>query len=134
MAMPKIKIGRYETTGGTAAAPPVGAEWAGWIEPEDKSWILFIRKDGRPSFFSSRDKDGGVAMGSWNLPAEAVAGTMLGAAHSALGAVEWAWVNEKGALDGEAREISRAIASKLHGIDINEIVMHAKEAVDKDGR
>lgn len=60
MAMPKIKIGRYETTGGTAAAPPVGAEWAGWIEPEDKIWILFIRQDGRPSFFSKRDKDGGV--------------------------------------------------------------------------
>ncbi len=59
--MPKIKVGHYKNTGGTASAPPVGARWAGWIEPEDKSWILFIGADGKPSFFPCREGSGAVA-------------------------------------------------------------------------
>lgn len=60
MAMPKIKIGRYETTGGTVSAPPVGKRWAGWIEPEDKSWIIFIRQDGGAVFYDTREPGGAV--------------------------------------------------------------------------
>lgn len=62
MSMPKIKIERYETTGGTEKAPPVGKEWAGYIEPEDRSWILYIRQDGTPFFFAHRDPETGACI------------------------------------------------------------------------
>lgn len=48
-----ITIGRYddpEKTGG----------WAGWVEPKDKSWILFIDKDNKTLFFPKRDETGGI--------------------------------------------------------------------------
>jgi hypothetical protein len=51
--MQNIIIGRYdnpEKTGG----------WAGWIEPEDRSWILFIAADGTTKFYPLRDDTGGV--------------------------------------------------------------------------
>ena len=40
--MQKIHVKRYES-------PTVG--FAGSIEPEDRSWVLFIAKDGAPSLF-----------------------------------------------------------------------------------
>lgn len=62
-AMPRITIARYNTTGGTATAPPVGKFYAGYLEPEDKRWILYIGVDGTPQFFGKRDADGGVIEG-----------------------------------------------------------------------
>jgi hypothetical protein len=61
-AMPRITIARYNTTGGTATAPPVGKFYAGYLEPEDKRWILYIGVDGTPQFFGKRDANGGVIM------------------------------------------------------------------------
>lgn len=58
--MKGIKIHRYSTTGGTEQAPPVGKYWAGYVEPEDKRWILFIQEDGTPFFFGSRDPETGA--------------------------------------------------------------------------
>lgn len=58
--MPKIKVGRYSVRGGTSSAPPVGRDWLGWVEPEDRSWIVFIDVAGRPVFYGQRGADGGV--------------------------------------------------------------------------
>lgn len=58
--MPKIAVGRYSAKGGTKSAPPVGAEWLGWLEPEDKSWILWVKRDGTPVFYGQREADGTV--------------------------------------------------------------------------
>lgn len=62
-AMPRILIGRYNTTGGTAQAPPVGQSYLGWVEDEAKTWIVFLAVDGTPQFFGMRDADGGVIEG-----------------------------------------------------------------------
>ena len=62
MGMPKIKIHRYDTTGGTEEAPPVGKFWAGYVEPDSKKWILYIREDGTPFFFGYRDPVSGACM------------------------------------------------------------------------
>jgi len=40
----------------------VSDEWQGWIEPEDRSWILFIRKDGTPFLFPNRNKKTGAVL------------------------------------------------------------------------
>jgi len=51
--MKDITIGRYDD-------PDKTGGWAGWVEPKDKSWILFIDKDGDTLFWPERDADGGV--------------------------------------------------------------------------
>ncbi len=51
--MQDITIGRYNN-------PDKVGGWAGWVEPKDQSWILFIDKDGKTLFWPKRDKDGGV--------------------------------------------------------------------------
>jgi hypothetical protein len=50
--MGNITVGRYE--GLTAA------EWQGWLEPEDRSWICFVGSDGKPVFFLDRDPETGA--------------------------------------------------------------------------
>jgi hypothetical protein len=50
--MMNIKVSRYED--------PHATGWAGYIQPEDRSWIAFIGLDGRPVFFLHRDENGGV--------------------------------------------------------------------------
>jgi len=60
--MEKIIIKRYE---------PESAGYQGTIEPEDKSWILYVGKDGAPLFYPHRHEDGGVAcqgVGRHNTP------------------------------------------------------------------
>ena len=52
--MGNVKVGRYSDQ------ESVG--WAGWIEPEDLSWIAFIDLDGRPRFFLNRDPQTGAVM------------------------------------------------------------------------
>lgn len=34
--------------------------WESYIEPEDRSWILYVAQDGTPMFWSHRDENGGV--------------------------------------------------------------------------
>ena len=52
--MPNIKIGRYDH-------PSVTVDYAGWIEPDDRSWIIFLGADGAPAiYYAERDASGGV--------------------------------------------------------------------------
>ena len=56
--MPSIKVGRYDTT-----REPTGHNWAGWIEPEDKSWIVFVGEDHTTlAVFLDRDPDTGAVL------------------------------------------------------------------------
>jgi len=50
--MDNIKVGRYTN--------PTEVGWAGWIEPKDRSWIIFIGLDGAAVFFGERDDQGCV--------------------------------------------------------------------------
>ena len=52
--MQSIKVSRYPN--------PKGIGWAGYIEPEDKSWIAFIGLDGKPVFFLHRDPGTGAIL------------------------------------------------------------------------
>ncbi len=53
MDIPKIRVGRYEEKDQT--------EYAGFVEPHDQTWILFIRRDnGRPVLFKDRDPKTGA--------------------------------------------------------------------------
>lgn len=49
-----IKIVRYEH--------PTAHGWAGYLEPEDRTWIAFIGLDGTPRFFLSRDPSSGAIL------------------------------------------------------------------------
>lgn len=52
--MLNVKIGRY-------SHPSVTEDYAGWIEPEDRSWIVFLGPDGTPAiYYPVRDATGGV--------------------------------------------------------------------------
>lgn len=61
-----ITIGRYHETpelrqfAEAQDAALVSDTWESWIEPEDRSWILFVGVDGTPAFFPNRDENGGV--------------------------------------------------------------------------
>lgn len=61
--MQNIIVGRYSTKKSTDGTPNIGELWQGWIEPEDKSWIAFIDKKGRPLFFLNRDPVTGAILG-----------------------------------------------------------------------
>jgi hypothetical protein len=45
--MGNITVGRY--------ADPASAGYQGWLEPDGKSWIMFVDRDGRPVVFLDRD-------------------------------------------------------------------------------
>jgi hypothetical protein len=52
--MPNLTIGRYDHES-------ITKEWAGWIEPADKSWIIYTDTGGKPSlYFAARESDGAV--------------------------------------------------------------------------
>jgi hypothetical protein len=52
--MGNIKVGRYPD-------PNAVGGWAGWIEDDSRSWIMFIDTEGRPLVFLNRDPvTGGV--------------------------------------------------------------------------
>ena len=61
-----ITIGRYEVpTDEERAQWPEGTgypsdKWESYIEPEDRSWILYVGTDGGVAFWPHRDADGGV--------------------------------------------------------------------------
>jgi hypothetical protein len=46
--MQNITVGRY-------SHESVSRDWQGWIEPDDLSWIAFVRADGVPIVFLDRD-------------------------------------------------------------------------------
>lgn len=46
--MQNITVGRY-------THPETQEYWQGWLEPDDKSWIMFIAADGSPTVFLDRD-------------------------------------------------------------------------------
>lgn len=48
--MQNVIIGRYK-----AGSQRPNHVWDGWIEPKDRSWILFIAAKGPPSLFFHRD-------------------------------------------------------------------------------
>lgn len=50
--MGNITVGRY--------ADPESVRYAGWLEPEDKSWIAFVDLAGHPVFFLDRDPETGA--------------------------------------------------------------------------
>lgn len=41
---------------------PKSVGWAGYIEPEDKSWVMYIGLDGRPLVFLNRDPETGAVL------------------------------------------------------------------------
>lgn len=47
IAVGNITVGRY--------ASPDSTRYAGWIEPDDRTWIAFVRNDGTPVVFLDRD-------------------------------------------------------------------------------
>lgn len=52
--MSNITIGRYDHES-------ITKEWAGWVEPADKAWIIFLDADGKPArYFADRDSTGAV--------------------------------------------------------------------------
>lgn len=52
--MGNVKIGRYEHES-------VTKEFAGYIEPDDRSWIIWLDANGKPAlYYSERDASGGV--------------------------------------------------------------------------
>lgn len=61
--MSNIKIGRYDH-------PSITVDYAGWIEPDDKSWIIFLGADGKPAvYYDQRDEHGGVVGIGYRLDA-----------------------------------------------------------------
>lgn len=46
--MGNITVGRYKHES-------VTRDYQGWLEPDDKSWIMFIRSDGVPEVYLDRD-------------------------------------------------------------------------------
>lgn len=52
--MQDLRIERYDTPGTT---------WGGNIQPEDRSWILFLDPDGRPAIYWPERYEGGGVKG-----------------------------------------------------------------------
>lgn len=53
--MYNIRVGRY-------AEPKNVGGWAGWIEPEDRTWIMFVRSDGTVCAYLNRDPATGAVI------------------------------------------------------------------------
>lgn len=52
--MSNLTIGRYDHES-------ITKDFAGYIEPADKSWIIYLDADGKPAlYWPERDADGGV--------------------------------------------------------------------------
>lgn len=54
--MPNIKVGRYENPEALALG------WLGWLEPSDKSWIVFVDEQHRPHVYLHRDTVTGAVL------------------------------------------------------------------------
>jgi hypothetical protein len=51
MSVPRIEIHRFEDQREESNG------LYGWIEPEDKSWVLFLGKTGRPAYYYPQGRD-----------------------------------------------------------------------------
>lgn len=64
--MGDIKIGRYSDTYGINPVEEVDGrqitlEFSGWIEDEDRTWIIFLDGQGKPTlYWGERDELGGT--------------------------------------------------------------------------
>lgn len=52
--MGNITVGRYDD--------PASTGYQGYIEPEDRTWIGYVRNDGVPVFFLNRDPETGAVL------------------------------------------------------------------------
>lgn len=52
--MNNITVGRYSN--------PKGIGWLGWMEPKDKSWIIFIDLNNNPKVYLNRDPKTGAIL------------------------------------------------------------------------
>lgn len=52
--MTNIVVGRYEH--------PDSTDYLGWIEPEDRTWILFVRSDHTVEVYLDRDPQTGAIL------------------------------------------------------------------------
>jgi hypothetical protein len=50
--MGNITVGRYDD--------PASVGFQGYVEPDDRSWIMFVSTDGTPVAFLNRAPDGAV--------------------------------------------------------------------------
>lgn len=53
--MDNIRVGRY-------SHPKTREFWQGWIEPDDRGWIMFVAADGSPVVFLDRDPETGAVL------------------------------------------------------------------------
>ncbi len=53
--MQNVRVTRYQN--------PKALGWAGYVEPDDLAWIMFIGLDGRPLVFLNRDPVTGAILG-----------------------------------------------------------------------
>ena len=52
--MSSITIGRYDHES-------ITKDWAGWIEPANAAWIIYLDTDGRPNlYYPEREPNGAV--------------------------------------------------------------------------
>lgn len=52
--MTNITIGRYDHKS-------ITKDYAGYVEPADRSWIIYLDADGKPAvYYPERDSEGGV--------------------------------------------------------------------------
>lgn len=130
MSKNAIKVGHYPPQ----PAEPSGIQWAQYVEPADKRWILFVGTKGETQLYNRRTPTGAVVDESLCLPAVAVAASMRGRCQGAIGAVEWAWVNEFGGLDrGDGHELARRIRGALHDVADDKLVADVYAQLVKDG-
>lgn len=52
--MQNINVHRYQN--------PKATGWAGYIEPGDKSWIMYVALDGKPLVYLHRDLETGAVL------------------------------------------------------------------------
>lgn len=52
--MQNIKVGRYER--------PDSTGYLGWIEPDDQSWIMYVKDDHTVEVFLDRDPETGAIL------------------------------------------------------------------------
>lgn len=65
MGMCNITVSRYEPSPKplVEGVSDIADFWQGFIEPEDRSWIMFIAADGSPTVFLDRDPVTGAVKG-----------------------------------------------------------------------
>lgn len=51
----KLNIGTYDDA-------DTRSLWQGWIEPENKMWILYVKGDGTPALYTKRDPQTGAIL------------------------------------------------------------------------